>query len=266
MACHHPRVYEILKTNFNAFIPAKTRSSGNIDLRYETAFDDSSKLYTLTIDPHTVLTTPLLGKFLYWIEKEITVSLQKIRSDLYFLHAATLEYNGNAFILTGQTGSGKSTMTWALLNNNFGYMSDELAPIDIGSMTIQPFPHALCLKTEPAAPYTYPAHVLTTERASHIPTTNKNIKVITSPLQLKTIFFIQHDTELITPGYRKLQNAQAALRLYTNALNPLAHENAGLTSAAAIVAKCACYELTTADLTASCTLVKQCLDIQEDNI
>lgn len=260
MICNHPHTYEILTQNFNAFRCDGNFPVGTAVLQYQVDFDVSSKLYSLHIQPDTVLTTPLAGKFLYWLEKEITISLQKIRSDLYFLHAAALEYNGDIFILTGPTGSGKSTMCWALVNNDCGYLSDELAPIDIDAMIVHPFPHALCLKSEPAAPYRFPANLLTTERASHIPTDNGNIKVIANPGRLKAIFFIQHQIQTTIPTVRALHKAEAAMRLYTNALNPLAHNNAGLHSSAAIVSGCDCHELITADLTVSCALVKQCLN------
>jgi hypothetical protein len=266
VVCHHPRVYEIVRANFNIFTTRDNPLANTADLSYQVDFNESSSIYSLIIEPDIVLTTPFQGEFLYWIEKEITISLQKIRKDLYFLHAAALEYKGDAFILTGPTGSGKSTMTWALLNNNCSYLSDELAPIDIQTMSVQPYPHALCLKAEPASPYTLPADVIKTESTDHIPTTNRNIKVITQPTQLKAIFFVQHQAESSDPSIRKLKKAESALRLYTNTLNALAHDNAGLNSATAIVTNCACYELMTADLTASCAIVKRCLEAQEDFI
>lgn len=262
VVCNHPRVYKVFKSNFSAFISSKNLQSNNIDLFYEADFDDSSNLYSLFITEDMVLRTPLVGKFLYWIEKEITITLQKMRPDLYFLHAAALELDGTAFIVTGQAGAGKSTLTWALVNNNFGYMSDELAPLDMQTMMVQPFPHALCLKTEPAAPYTFPATVVSTERASHIPASDTNIKLVTQPLPLKAIFFIQHDTESAAPTFRKLPKPEAALRLYTNTLNALAHEKAGLNAATTVVSKTECYELITTDLSASCALIKQCLDTE----
>jgi len=264
--CHHPCVYEILKAIFSAFTTKENQPANPTDLSYEVDFNESSGMYSLIIEPNIVLNTSFPGEFLYWFEKEITISLQKMRTDLYFLHAAALEYNGYAFILTGPAGSGKSTMTWALVNNNCGYLSDELAPIDIQTMSVQPYPHALCLKAEPAVPYTLPADVITTESASHIPTTNKNIKVITQPRQIKAIFFVKHQTELVNPSIRKLKKAEAALRLYTNTLNALAHDNAGLNTATAIVSNCECYALMTADLTATCALLKQYLGTEDEDI
>jgi len=266
VVCHHPRVYKILNSNFNAFTAREIASNYSVDISYQADFDQTLNIYSLVIESKAVLKTPLLDEFLYWIEKEITISLQKIRTDLYFLHAAALAYKGDAFILTGPTGSGKSTMTWALLHNSCSYLSDELAPIDIQTMSVQPYPHALCLKAEPAAPYTLPDDVIKTESTNHIPTTNRNIKIITQPRQLKAIFFIQYQAASANPSIRKVKNAEAALRLYANTLNALAHDNAGLHGATTIVTNCDCYELMTADLTASCAIVKRCLEAQEDFI
>lgn len=266
MVCHHPRVYDILSSNFNAFAAREIAPNYSVDLTYQANFDETLNTYSLVIPSKVVLKTSLLDEFLYWIEKEITITLQKMRPDLYFLHAAALEYNDYAFILTGPTGSGKSTMTWALLHNNCSYLSDELAPIDIQTMSVQPYPHALCLKAEPAAPYTLPEDIIETESTSHIPTTNRNIEVATQPVQLQAIFFIQHQTDSANPEIRKLNNAEAALRLYTNTLNALAHDNAGLNSATTIVSNCECYALMTADLTASCALIKRRLETKQDNV
>ena len=53
------------------------------------------------------------------------------------------------------------------------------------------------------------------------------------------------------------KNPEAAMRLYTNTLNALAHINAGLNAATTIVKNTECYELHTADLSVSCALIKQ---------
>jgi hypothetical protein len=68
------------------------------------------------------------GEFLYLFDRELTIELQKLRKDLYFVHGAALEYEGKVCLLVGPSKSGKSVTTWALLNEGFGYLSDELAP------------------------------------------------------------------------------------------------------------------------------------------
>ena len=91
------------------------------------------------------------GDFLFQMEKEITIEIQKRRPDLYFLHAAVLDYNGLGLLLVANSGGGKSTTTWALLHHGFRYLSDELAPIDLktaGSLSLFSRPESETPSTE----------------------------------------------------------------------------------------------------------------------
>jgi hypothetical protein len=96
------------------------------------------------------------GEFLFLLEKDLTIELQKLRRELYFIHAAALTIDGKACLLLAPSGHGKSTTCWGLLHHGFGYLSDELAPLDLGTLEIQPYAHALCLKDEPPACYPLP--------------------------------------------------------------------------------------------------------------
>jgi hypothetical protein len=49
------------------------------------------------------------GKFLFLLEKDMTLELQRLRRVLYFIHAAVLTFEGKAFMLAGESGSGKPT-------------------------------------------------------------------------------------------------------------------------------------------------------------
>src|SRR5262249_9662387 len=80
------------------------------------------------------------GEFLFLFEKDMTVELQKLRRDLYFVHAAVLQFGRTVFMLVGESGSGKSTTTWALLHHGCGYWSDELAPVDLQTLGVYPYP------------------------------------------------------------------------------------------------------------------------------
>src|SRR4051794_22538000 len=57
------------------------------------------------------------GEFLYKFDKDLTIETQKLRSDLYFLHAAVLQLEGRALALIAPSGHGKSTTTWGLLHH-----------------------------------------------------------------------------------------------------------------------------------------------------
>ena len=72
---------------------------------------------------------------------------------LAVLHAAAVADARGAIVLPGPNGTGKSTLTAALVARGFAYLSDDCVPID-GRGLVMPMPFALCHKarTAPGAP------------------------------------------------------------------------------------------------------------------
>jgi HprK-related kinase A len=64
------------------------------------------------------------------------------------IHAAVVEKNGGAAILPAPPGSGKSTLTAALVLSGWRLLSDELALIDRKSGLIHPLPRPVSLKNQ----------------------------------------------------------------------------------------------------------------------
>lgn len=64
------------------------------------------------------------------------------------IHAAVVEKNGGAAILPAPPGSGKSTLTAALVLSGWRLLSDELALIDRESGLIHPLPRPVSLKNQ----------------------------------------------------------------------------------------------------------------------
>jgi len=200
-----------------------------------------------------------IGMLLFHFEQDLTVELQKRRSDLYFLHAAALEREGRAVLLVAESGGGKSTTTWALLHHGFRYASDELAPIDLSSGRLHGFPHALCLKAEPPTPYPLPGGVLRTSRSLHVPVDLLPSALAPSPLPLDAVVFLRYQPELDRPAIRPVSAAEATARLYVQALNPLAHPGDGIDAALQVVTGARCFGLQSGGLGATCELVVRTL-------
>ena len=64
------------------------------------------------------------------------------------LHAATIEKNGKVIVMPAAPGSGKSTLTAALVNNGWRLFSDELALISLADSLIYPCTRPINLKNE----------------------------------------------------------------------------------------------------------------------
>jgi hypothetical protein len=196
------------------------------------------------------------GEFLYMFEKDMTIEAQKLRPDLYFVHAAVLELEGRALALVGPSGYGKSTTAWGLLHHGFKYLSDELAPVHLEAMQVHSFPHALCLKTVPPDEYPLPKETIFTTRTAHVPAQFLPSPTTMDRILLEAIFFVRFIGDISEPVLRPMGKGEAAARLFTNALNPLAHSGEGLDGAIEIASRTRCFELLSSNLTPTCELIK----------
>jgi hypothetical protein len=198
-------------------------------------------------------------ELLFLLEKDITVELQKRRSDLYFLHSAALEWNGKACLLAAEAGSGKSTTAWALLHHGFRYLSDELSPVDPDTMQVFPYPHALCLKQVPPPEYPLPAETIDLGRTLHVPVRSLPSEVIPGPRPLGAAFLVKYRPELSAPELHAISSAEASARLYLTALNALSHPNHGLDAVLRIAEHVPCFAIHSAGLSATCALIRSAL-------
>jgi ABC-type dipeptide/oligopeptide/nickel transport system ATPase component len=199
------------------------------------------------------------GEFLFLFEKDMTVEIQKLRHDLYFLHAAVLQFGNEAVMLVGESGSGKSTTAWGLLHHGFRYWSDELGPVDLQTLEVHPYPHALSLKHVPPEPYVPPKSTLYTSRSLYIPTVGLPSQVGRTPAPLLAVFFLRSRFGASAPRIQTMSKATAVAHLLANALNPLAHVGDGIDAAMKIAMNMASFDLTAADLRQTCILVKTTL-------
>jgi hypothetical protein len=194
------------------------------------------------------------GALLTLFDAEVVVALQRLRPDLYFVHAAVLERDGAAVMLVARSGGGKSTLSWALLHHGFRYLSDELAPVDLSTLGVLPYPRALLVKRDP--PTSHPiSGGLRTSRGVHVPAEAMPGEIATSPASLAAVFFLEYRPEASGPSATRLSPAAAAVQLYANALNPLAHDGEGLDAAIAITAGRPCFDLVVTELTPTCELL-----------
>ncbi|MGE0372215.1 MAG: hypothetical protein AB7Q01_10055 [Gammaproteobacteria bacterium] len=256
--CADPYSYGLLLKGYSAFV---TDSDVEPDLDY-TVHPLEASGFELLFDGQPAETAVDEYELLYFFEKHMTMEVQKRRQDLLFMHAAALEYGGRVSILVAPSGSGKSTTTWALVNNGFRYLSDELAPIHPETLRVHPYPHALCLKAVPPDPFGLPAETLHTSYTLHVPVESFPGELCREPAPLEAIFFLRYDPEIGAPRVSPISRGEAGARIYSNALNLLAHDRYGLDAAIKVAGHSRCLELITSDLRKTCDLIKSTLQNQ----
>lgn len=243
---------DAVRLNFSAFAGARDDAGApSLHFRIDRGAGGG---FTLARDGVEPVRCPDLADLLYDIEKDVTVELQKLRADLLFLHAAAVVLNGRAALIASASGGGKSTTTWALLHHGFGYLSDELSPVDVASMRVLAYPHAICLKQRPTA-YRLPSQTLELGRTMHVPVSSSPTPEPADAAPVGAVFLLKYSSDNTVPTVTRIGAAQAAARLYVNALNPLAHPLHGLDAVARIAEAVPCFDVAAGDLAVTSALI-----------
>ena len=241
-----------LRENYEALSSSEPERA---DLRYRVRAEARTSGFLLRRhDGGTVLAADL-GDLVFQLEKAIIVAIEERRPDLLFLHAAALERDRAVWLFVGPSGAGKSTTAWGLLHHGFSYLSDELAPVDLCTLEVSPYPHALCLKRQPPAPYLLPAGSLGLGRTIHVPVRSLPSVSRLDPFALQAVFFLSEDTRGAKPVLRRVSTAEGAARLYVCTLNALAHEARGLDAVLHVASRVRCFVLQAGDLESTCELM-----------
>jgi hypothetical protein len=214
--------------------------------------------YDILTSAGETASVPDVAGLLFHLDKHLTIALQYLRADLFFVHAAVVGLAGRAAVLAAPPGTGKSTLTLALQERGFAYLSDELAPIDVRTMTVHPYPHALCLKSRPPEPYKLPRGTYDAGQRLHVPVDALSGGTVKEPLPVAAVGFI-HRVNGPPPALEWISSARAATRLMASVLNPLAHQGGGLDAALAISRAVPCFELETSDLERACVALQTVL-------
>jgi hypothetical protein len=156
-------------------------------------------------------------------------ALEGFDDDGIVIHAAALAKDGLGMLLCGPAGVGKSSLTLALLNRGWAYLSDDFAPVLVASREVLPVPKPIHCKDPDAwkglltrwhPPEWIPAPV----RSCLVPATL--FPVMESPIAVRLIAFPRFDPTSQSSSSR-LTVAEAAARCAVNLhglsrLDPLA--------------------------------------------
>jgi hypothetical protein len=254
---------DLIRHNYSGLIQKSESSDRKIC--YTTTFDSEKGIYRIEVDgpDKELIEVNCDSDFLYYLEKSITIRSQKLRPDLFFLHSAALKLNDKTILIMGESGAGKSTTTYALTHHGFTYLSDELSPIDLNTMMVTPYAHALCLKQIPPEPYKLPENTLKTTRTMHVPVESLENGIELADCPITHVFFVKYDPQQYEVVLNPVNKASASVQLYTNGLNHLCHADAGLPAASRIASHCDCYTLTFSNVTQACEEIKVLLQNEQ---
>jgi hypothetical protein len=185
-------------------------------------------------------------------------------SQRLLFHAAALIRNNRAIVLPGDSGWGKSTLTLALAERGYSYLSDEFAVLDPRSAQIEAFPKPISIRDpSPFAaslqrygdwltPAEYPAVRPESVRYVHPP--NRVPPLAGQPAPVGFIIFPRYDPTAITQ-LTPLEPDEVARRLLSHSVNLPRLGGAGIQLVARLVAQAQCYALTTSQLDPTCRLL-----------
>lgn len=189
---------------------------------------------------------------LFWLLKEqLAQGFIRSRPDLLWLHAGAVERGGDAMVICGPSGRGKSTLATLLCERSWRLMSDDFVPLRMDRNIVLSYPQRASRRVFPGREI--PANEVFSldreivELESH--------KLNTSSANLKSIIFprfVGNGRAALT----RLSQGDAALEILRNAKNFVDHKSAAVARVATMSRVVPAYTL---DYSSS-TEAAACLD------
>jgi hypothetical protein len=169
--------------------------------------------------------------------------------DYLLVHAAVAATPaGNGVLLTGESGSGKTTIVAALVQEGYAYLSDEAAVIDPESLLVRPWARPLAFKPTAQAIERFRAALgEAAGRSAHIPVHRLRKGAVGGPAAVRLI--VDYRYEGGSPTVVDSLSRAGAVALLGSAAPALReHGDSGLQLLARIVAGASAFRLRTGSL------------------
>jgi HprK-related kinase A len=112
----------------------------------EVVVADRAGTHEILVDGQSVGSAASLAEAVARVEYLINRAAAVALVDHILVHAGVVAVGGDAIVLPGPSGRGKSTLVAALCLSGLAYASDELAVLDPVTAAVRPFAKAICLK------------------------------------------------------------------------------------------------------------------------
>ncbi len=173
------------------------------------------------------------------------------------IHAAVVEKDGQALIMPGQPGAGKSTLCAALVCTGWRLLSDEMAMIDMESKELIPIVRPVNLKNEsislikttfPKAEFGESFFDTLKGTVSHMRPPVDSVRNAAKRTVAKRIVFPRFDRSANAISLKSLSKGPTLLRVAENSFNYNVLGNQAFNALCDVIQDCRCDELIYSDL------------------
>jgi hypothetical protein len=183
-----------------------------------------------------------LPSLLPLLKDEIRLQFMRSRPDLLWLHAAAVERNGNALLIAGRSGQGKSTLSTHLCDNGWRLLSDDVAPVRMTTDTVIPFPQTPVRRMNPGRTVAD----VEIPRLSREVIAYANDAVFRAEAELGAVLFVRFDMDS-DASLQSIRPGPAALELLRNLTNFMDHRGTAVDRAADLARRLPAYSLIWSD-------------------
>ncbi|MEW5977948.1 MAG: hypothetical protein AB1898_19315 [Acidobacteriota bacterium] len=181
----------------------------------------------------------------------------------YQIHASIIQCGQQAVLFPGVPGSGKTTLSAAMLAWDARYYSDEIALIDPRTLLVHPYPKCLCIKqgAVPLLKSLFPHLALeptwikrTKGAVCFLDPWKLSNDPIASPQPIRYVLFPSWSPGS-APALQPITRAEAMFDLTRYSFNFLNYKNSATRLLANIVREAECFRIQAGDLNQTCRLV-----------
>ena len=186
------------------------------------------------------------------IKDEVRLQFMRSRPDLLWLHAGSVERDGQAILLAGRSGQGKSTLTTRLCESGWRLLSDDISPVRMETDSVVPFPQSPVRRLHPGREVTGDEFFQLERETVSL----DSEKIVRSEVPIRAAIFIAYhlggDTKIV-----RLRQGSAALELLRNLTNFIDHKSAAVDRAAALARRLPAYSLEWSDVVKAARTIDQ---------
>jgi hypothetical protein len=206
------------------------------------------------------------GDAVGWVVWDVNRSAAEAGGGHLLFHAGALEAGGTGVLVPGGSGSGKSTLVAGLARAGLGYLTDELAALDMASAVLLPYPKPITVK-----PGSFVALADMDPDHDRAPDPDRDLgpwsgeewqvavgegtgRRIGRPCEPRLVILPRYDSSAATQ-LTPLSDTEAFFALALHAVNLIHHGAAGSQALGRLAARCHCFALPMSDLDEACRLV-----------